>query len=158
MQSAYSRSIDFLRMIKSESRYENFVQLSLDLLLNSYLAMPVESDMATEFTIDRYTIGPSPSYPLHILANRYMCNNSSLRPHDGYTLVFMHAIGLHKETWEVTIRHLFALSKVSWGSGLRIREVYCIESPNHGESAILNEEVLRTQYAHKCNPEFSSSY
>ncbi|KAI5121764.1 hypothetical protein M0805_009575 [Coniferiporia weirii] len=90
---------------------------------------------------------PSPSSPF---ANVF---SSDCSDDDAITIVFFHATGFFKETWEPLITRLLALAsgsgsesseKAFGNSNLKIRDIYSIECPNHGESAILNERVLDT--------------
>ncbi|KAF8998958.1 hypothetical protein BDQ17DRAFT_1247067, partial [Cyathus striatus] len=60
----------------------------------------------------------------------------------GYTLVLTHAIRAHKETWEVTIRHFLIICNTSC-SPYHVKELYSIENPNHGESALLNVDIMQ---------------
>ncbi|KAF8148394.1 alpha/beta-hydrolase [Crassisporium funariophilum] len=85
------------------------------------------------------TLRPGPKNPFHVLAKKY-CTELSDKNLDGFTLVFLHAVGMHKETWEVIIERLFDLNKASVGN---IRDVFSIESPNHGESAVINQEAIQ---------------
>ncbi|KAJ2914575.1 hypothetical protein MD484_g5853, partial [Candolleomyces efflorescens] len=87
--------------------------------------------------METFVFDPRPSYPLLITANRYPFSENP----GGLTLVFAHGTGFHKEQWEPTIEDLKKLDD----TGI-IREVWSIEAPNHGDSAILNEEVLRLGY------------
>ncbi|KAF8880536.1 alpha/beta-hydrolase [Infundibulicybe gibba] len=96
-----------------------------------------------ELITEQLSVLPSSSYPLHVLATRYRNKHTSSK--DGYTLIFLHAIGTHKETWDVAIRNLFELSCTRYV--FTIRDAFSIECPNHGESAILNREVLQTQFS-----------
>ncbi|KAF8956585.1 alpha/beta-hydrolase [Flammula alnicola] len=99
--------------------------------------------------VEKLILEPSESYPLYVLATRYSANpppqSNSL---DDYTLICLHAVGSHKESWEVTIQHLLNLEcKSGHHAHPRIREVYIIECPNHGESAILNADILAKHYS-----------
>ncbi|KAF7358636.1 Abhydrolase domain-containing protein mpaH [Mycena sanguinolenta] len=91
-----------------------------------------------------YTFDPRPHYPLLLSANRYWDPSS---PHlddpTATTLVFTHGTGFHKEQIEPTIQELYDLVPVD---GPKIREVWSIDAPNHGDSAVLNEQVLRSGY------------
>jgi len=96
-------------------------------------------------------------FPLQVLATRYRTGDVSVPEsvEDGYTLVCMHAVGLHKETWQAVARHLLSsITKDSVGRphylGHIIREIYAIECPNHGESALVNKEILQTRYKDTC--------
>ncbi|EGO30149.1 hypothetical protein SERLADRAFT_341696, partial [Serpula lacrymans var. lacrymans S7.9] len=92
---------------------------------------------------------PSPDYPLYITAKRYWL--AEFEAHDAdpeaLTLILLHSTSFHKETWEPTVERVFRhLSQRGARSGLRRVKVRCawvIESPNHGESAQLNQEALQ---------------
>ncbi|KAJ7634074.1 Alpha/beta hydrolase fold-1 [Mycena polygramma] len=88
---------------------------------------------------------PSPSYPFHILATRY---NYAGNPHsssdDATTLIMLHALGVHKETWEITIARIFSLCD-SGASQVKIRDIFSIESPNHGHSSAVNAGEIAKQ-------------
>ncbi|KIK69091.1 hypothetical protein GYMLUDRAFT_188580, partial [Collybiopsis luxurians FD-317 M1] len=61
---------------------------------------------------------------------------------EGLVLMMAHGTGYHKEHWEPTIQYLFDLdleSKTTYG----IRECWAIDVQNHGEAAVLNEQVTR---------------
>jgi hydroxymethylglutaryl-CoA lyase len=92
-----------------------------------------------------FVFDPRPNYPLLITANRYPFSEDS----EGLTLVFAHGTGFHKEQWEPTIEDLKKLLEDD-RAVTKIREVWSIEAPNHGDSAILNEEVLRLGYTPIC--------
>jgi pimeloyl-ACP methyl ester carboxylesterase len=66
------------------------------------------------------------------------------RPHveekssnNGYTLLFSHGIGLHKECWEPVIETLLQHSCV--------RDAWSFDWPSHGEGAAVNSEVLNSR-------------
>ncbi|KII93753.1 hypothetical protein PLICRDRAFT_403847 [Plicaturopsis crispa FD-325 SS-3] len=86
------------------------------------------------------SIDPRPGYPLQVLATKYTSESQS---NDGYTLVFLHATGMHKESWDVSIQRLFDMFD---NNAVKIREVISIESPNHGESAEVNESAIREHF------------
>ncbi|KAG9315786.1 hypothetical protein JVU11DRAFT_3435 [Chiua virens] len=77
--------------------------------------------------------------------------NTSLGPEDNkaranlLTLIFTHASGAHKEWWEPIIHRLFEQQCMSGGL-LRFQDMWTIDMPNHGDSAVLNEEVLAWGY------------
>lgn len=48
---------------------------------------------------------------------------------------------LDKECWEPVLSKLFEM-RTDFGTPLHVREAWSIDSPNHGESAILNEDIL----------------
>lgn len=57
----------------------------------------------------------------------------------GTTLTDKPLIHVDKETWEPFIQSLFLLQPQT---GVRVGEVWSSESPNHGQSAIMNEDAL----------------
>ncbi|KAG7451534.1 uncharacterized protein BT62DRAFT_927244 [Guyanagaster necrorhizus] len=92
-----------------------------------------------------YVFDPRPNYPLVSTLKRYWKPSSPyLEDEDALTLIFAHGSGFHKEQWEPTIEDLFSFIEVH--GGLNIREVWSIDASNHGDAAILNEEVLRWGY------------
>ena len=99
-----------------------------------------------------YTFDPRPNYPLLATAKRYWIDGPDARDPNAYTLVFAHAIGFSKEHWEPSIEHLYDFFAGSDDSNtkIRIREVWSIDAPNHGEAAILNEEALQWGYQPIC--------
>lgn len=104
----------------------------------------------------RYTVPPSGDYPLHVVAKRYSLSEADTqRAQNGFTLILMHATGCCKEIWEVTILRLLERQKEAGGD--QIHDVFSIESPNHGESAELNELALKTHYPTDCECMFKDS-
>ncbi|KAJ7496724.1 Alpha/beta hydrolase fold-1 [Mycena latifolia] len=83
-----------------------------------------------------FTSPPHGACPFNVEAVRYVPDDSFA---DGFTLVFLHAMNLHKETFEPMILHLL---RQTWG--VRIRDIWCIDNPNHGRSARLNQKLLST--------------
>ncbi|KAK1220647.1 hypothetical protein PQX77_016600 [Marasmius sp. AFHP31] len=94
-----------------------------------------------------FVFDPRPNYPLLVTAKR-LRDASSPYANDptAYTLVFLHATGFHKEIWEPIVDDLLVVVKNKGGEQLRIREIWLIDSPNHGDAAILNEETLSWGY------------
>lgn len=90
----------------------------------------------------------------------------------GLSVIFLHATGLHKETWQPAIECLLrtngsesATSAAPWieeawsigelysWSDFEIeRSLFCrfSECPNHGQSFLLNAEALRQHYNNEC--------
>ncbi|PPQ76780.1 hypothetical protein CVT26_001952 [Gymnopilus dilepis] len=87
---------------------------------------------------------------LKMAAKRYT-RGPSERNRRGLTLLFAHCIGAHKEQWEPIIDRLFDLQK-NKDSCRRLREAWCFDYQNHGDSAVLNKEHLKDR------PEGVSSY
>ncbi|EKM50484.1 uncharacterized protein PHACADRAFT_152504 [Phanerochaete carnosa HHB-10118-sp] len=94
-----------------------------------------------------YTIDLRPQLPFYTTGNRYQTDPPR---NVGYTLILLHATGLHKETWEPVIQLLFGLSSKHSAPQGTIREAWAIECPNHGQSAVLNEKELE----HTCTEEW----
>ncbi|KAJ7498567.1 hypothetical protein FB451DRAFT_1202318 [Mycena latifolia] len=99
--------------------------------------------MATNLHCERTSIAPDDAYPFHVRAIKY---TSEGNPHqesdDALTLTLLtHSLGVHMETWEITAAHLFTLSTFAL-SRVKIREIFSIESPNHGGSALVNAEQI----------------
>lgn len=110
------------------------------------------------------TIPPSVLYPLYITANCYTPSYPESTPRDpnAVILVLLHSAGFHKEMFEPTISELFGTMDQSHGKrphtfssfGLagQIREIWSIECPTHGQSAVLNEdEIRKAEYDEKCS-------
>ncbi|KAJ4500841.1 Alpha/beta hydrolase fold-1 [Lentinula lateritia] len=110
---------------------------------------------------ESYIFDPRPHYPLLSTLKR-LWNPSwtdSTSP-DGLTLLFTHGTGFHKEQWEPTIDYLLELIRVSTASNsaqrrpslncrnndIKIREIWTIDAPNHGDAGVLNEKSLRNGY------------
>ncbi|KAF8998966.1 Alpha/Beta hydrolase protein [Cyathus striatus] len=101
--------------------------------------------MHASLIIEKCHLEPSTSYPFYVLATRYSTSGSlNITERDGYTLIMTHGIGAHKETWEVTIRHFLSICNTG-RSPYRVKELYSIENPNHGESALLNADIIQAQ-------------
>ncbi|KAJ6591568.1 Alpha/Beta hydrolase protein [Mycena vulgaris] len=75
---------------------------------------------------------PSPACPFRVSAVQYTPASPC---EDGATLVFLHAMSLHKETFAPMIEHLLAANPM-------VKDVWSIDNPNHGQSSVLNQELL----------------
>lgn len=104
-----------------------------------------------------YVFDPRPRFPFRIAAKRYWMgvlgpegddhDTFSKTGKDVRTLVFIHGLGCHKEHWEPTIEGLFENDlQASMGTSVRFRDMWSLDLLNHGDSAILNEEVCRWGY------------
>jgi hypothetical protein len=94
-----------------------------------------------------YVFDARPHYPLLVSVKRYWVPEFESKDADAATLVFAHATGFHKELWEPVLEELYAVSS---GTNSKIRDAWAIDCPNHGESAVLNEETLSTGYKPVC--------
>lgn len=98
---------------------------------------------------ESYVFDPRPNYPLLITAKRYWkAETQRTNDEDALTLVLAHGTGFHKEQWEPTIDDLFAV--LDQQQTVKVREVWSIDAPNHGDAAILNEGALRWGYTPIC--------
>lgn len=100
-----------------------------------------------------YVFDARPHYPLLISVNRYWVPEFESKDADAATLVLAHATGFHKELWEPVLEDLYdqvAVSSRTDSSASKIRDAWAIDCPNHGESAVLNEETLSTGYTPIC--------
>jgi len=96
-------------------------------------------------------------HTLHVAVKRYTSSKTPPSPR-GVTIILTHGvtfrefithllaskltqISLDKELWEPVLTRLFELP-TQYGNPLQIREAWTIDSPNHGESAALNDHVL----------------
>ncbi|KAJ7443108.1 Alpha/beta hydrolase family-domain-containing protein [Mycena latifolia] len=77
---------------------------------------------------------------LKMTANRYFTPESASNA-EGFSLLFAHCIGSHKEQWEPIIQQVFQLQQ-SKARHQRVREAWAFDWQNHGDAAILNREVL----------------
>ncbi|KAF8553493.1 alpha/beta-hydrolase [Imleria badia] len=103
-----------------------------------------------------YAFDPRPRFPLRIVAKRYWIgelgpegndHDTFFRTREDFrTLVFIHGLGCHKEHWEPTVERLFEHEQASTATSIRFRDMWSLDLLNHGDSAILNEEVLRWGY------------
>ncbi|KAH7925336.1 alpha/beta-hydrolase [Leucogyrophana mollusca] len=92
-----------------------------------------------------YVFDPRPNFPFFLAAKRYWTDGVE-HDKDSRTLVFAHATGFHKEHWEPTIGDLCKLFREQEHGNVKIREMWSIDAPNHGDAAILNEDTLRWGY------------
>jgi len=99
-----------------------------------------------------YVFDPRPRLPFRIAVKRYWIGECpdvidrekfSKHREDVLTLVFMHGIGAHKEHWEPTIQRLFLNQQAAARRSVRFHDMWSLDMPNQGDSAILNEEPLR---------------
>ncbi|EJD00106.1 alpha/beta-hydrolase [Fomitiporia mediterranea MF3/22] len=110
----------------------------------------MDSSSTPTLSSETFLVDSTPSFDLKVLAKRYVPNppfKLSSSPH-AITLVCFHATGFFKETWEPLLQRLLSRLQETQDakSSLQIGDIFSIESPNHGESAVLNEEVLERVY------------
>lgn len=94
-----------------------------------------------------YVFDPRPRVPFRIVANRYwtsQCPDEASKTEEGLlTLVLLSGHASHKEQWEPMIQRLFQHQEAA---PRRIHDVWSLDLPNLGDSAILNEKVLLGGY------------
>ncbi|KAI0730568.1 alpha/beta-hydrolase [Earliella scabrosa] len=94
---------------------------------------------ATDFTIS----GHPQDGGLTIALTRFCLVNDAVKPGgERLSLLFIHGVSYHKETWIPTIEHLFELQATVPSNTFSIIEAWAMDSPNHGGSAILNDTKL----------------
>ena len=69
---------------------------------------------------------------------------------DTITLIFAHATGFHKEHWEPTLNNLHTLLQATNSGSVKVQYVWSIDTPNHGDAAVLNEKALKWGYDPVC--------
>ena len=100
-----------------------------------------------------YVFDARPQYPLLVSVKRYWIPEFESKEADAATLILTHATSFHKEHWEPVLEDLYdqmADSYVINSPVPKIRDAWAIDSPNHGESAVLNEETLLSGYTPIC--------
>ncbi|EIW57918.1 alpha/beta-hydrolase [Trametes versicolor FP-101664 SS1] len=75
---------------------------------------------------------------LRLIAKRYVPEFSDRK---GFTLLFFHCTGSHKEVWEPTIAGILSPEDEAAGKPI-IREIWSFDMQNHGESSSWNNEAL----------------
>ena len=96
---------------------------------------------------EEYGFDPRPQFPFVIAMKRYP--NLDNEP-NGFTLIFTHGTGFLKELWEPIIKRIFVAGDAK-PNGLRIREAWAIDAPNHGDAATRNATLLQSgAYDHVC--------
>ncbi|KAF5337468.1 hypothetical protein D9757_002417 [Collybiopsis confluens] len=100
--------------------------------------------MSIPLLSEAYVFDPRPYYPLLSTIKRFW-HPSWTDSQDGLTLIFAHGTGFHKEQWEPTIEDLLAIIDQQHAN-IKIREIWTIDAPNHGEAALLNEKTLQWGY------------
>ena len=102
-----------------------------------------------------YVFDSRPFFPFRIVAKRYWIeeppdaidrDTSSKTREEVLTLVFMHGNGAHKEHWEPTIQQLFENQQAATQRTVQFHDMWSLDMPNQGDSAILNEETLLWGY------------
>lgn len=93
-----------------------------------------------------YVCDPRPDYPLVITAKRYWISELSSDDPSALTLVLAHGTGYHKEQWEPTIEYLYEYISNDASQTVKVKDVWSIDAPNHGDAAVLNEATLRWGY------------
>jgi hypothetical protein len=135
------------RQSRSEIKFDNYVP--------PYGCPPyyrLYTTAMSPLSCQSYVFDPRPNFPLLLTAKRYYDPSSPhLMDPIAFTLIFGHATGFHKEHYEPTIEDLYGLIRDTGShSSPKIREVWSIDCPNHGDAAVLNEDTLRRGYYPIC--------
>lgn len=101
--------------------------------------------LSTRTQSESYLFDPRPNYPFLLTAKRYWKPSATHSSHpDALTLICTHGTGFHKELWEPTLEYLWLLD------GVKVREIWSIDAPNHGDATIHNEDTLQWGYDSVC--------
>ncbi|KAI0061134.1 alpha/beta-hydrolase [Artomyces pyxidatus] len=93
-----------------------------------------------------YVFDPRPHSPLLVSVKRYWVPRLESKDPGALTLVLMHGVSFHNEQWEPLLEDLYRIMATT-DLEVPIRDVWAIEAPTHGESAVLNDAVLHPQAA-----------
>ena len=82
--------------------------------------------------------------PLQLSVKRYrFADYDHWRDEPGTILILTHGAGFHKEIWEPFLQEIDEAQRTSDLKGTsRIKEAWTVDCPNHGPSAVLNDEFL----------------
>lgn len=98
----------------------------------------------TQFAMSSRIVPPQHGYPFYVTAKRYRFNGCEPQHPDALTLLLLHSTSFHKEIYEPTFDELaLRLIRSAAVGAPKIKEAWVVECPNHGESAILNQELLK---------------
>ncbi|KAL1725606.1 Alpha/beta hydrolase fold-1 [Schizophyllum commune] len=86
-----------------------------------------------------------PAHRLLTAAKRYSVPNASPATPDALTLLFVHSTHTCKEYWEPTIDDLIAFASARGYHG--VREIWAMDSPYHGDTALLNPNAPERPYS-----------
>ncbi|KAL4255131.1 AB hydrolase superfamily protein [Pleurotus pulmonarius] len=89
------------------------------------------------------TVPPSSASPFYVQALQYTPEPEYSRD-DGLTLILFHAMNLHKETFHGLVARVLEDPTINSEGGVKIKDIWCIDNPNHGLSALLNAQLLGT--------------
>ncbi|KAJ7853346.1 Alpha/beta hydrolase fold-1 [Mycena olivaceomarginata] len=87
----------------------------------------------------------APGRVLKMTAKRYWTHESASNE-EGFSLLFSHCIGSHKEQWEPIIEQTFQLQQGK-ARHQRVREAWSFDWQSHGDAAVLNRELLENSRA-----------
>ncbi|KZT30213.1 hypothetical protein NEOLEDRAFT_318219 [Neolentinus lepideus HHB14362 ss-1] len=110
--------------------------------------MSGSSKLIQPLTCSTFSLAPELSgSPLHVVAKCYLDLNNPVSPTDtsAITLLFAHGIGLSTELWLPTIKKLYSIDSET-PKAVRIRSIWAVDSPNHGDAGVLNETVLKENH------------
>ncbi|KZS94478.1 hypothetical protein SISNIDRAFT_453402 [Sistotremastrum niveocremeum HHB9708] len=107
---------------------------------------------------ETFVVDPRPSYRYRVMGNRYTPKISRTATMSGnrdchISLVFLHSVGMFKETFEPVIEILLKKPNLQphSGSSTVIDEAWSIECPNHGKSALMNAKDIKRERGGPCS-------
>ncbi|KAG8967846.1 hypothetical protein FRC03_009249 [Tulasnella sp. 419] len=101
------------------------------------------------FTVIPHILEPNSTSgnPYYVTAKQYIptyTKSSAENDEDAVTIIAAHATGAHKEQFELTFGRLF--EQLAECGGVKIKEAWSIDAPNHGEAAVFNQEYVDTHF------------
>ncbi|TFK83326.1 alpha/beta-hydrolase [Polyporus arcularius HHB13444] len=97
----------------------------------------------TDFTLP----GPTEDGGYKLAFTRYRPEYASApidaRQHSQLSLVVLHSVASHKETWKPTVEHLFQLQTTAPNKAFAVLEVWAMDSPNHARAGVLNAALFK---------------
>ncbi|KAI5893179.1 alpha/beta-hydrolase [Schizophyllum commune H4-8] len=86
-----------------------------------------------------------PNHRLLTAAKRYSVPRTSPANHDALTLLFVHSTHTCKEYWEPTIDEFLDIASARGHRG--VQEIWAVDSPYHGDTALLNPDKPEMPYS-----------
>jgi pimeloyl-ACP methyl ester carboxylesterase len=80
---------------------------------------------------EEYILDGGSEFPYKVVAKRYRLKHQTHGMTTDPTLLLVHGLGFHKETWEPTLERLVDRCR---NSPVRFREAWAIDCPSHGDS------------------------
>lgn len=118
------------------------------------------SRMHVHLSSSLHVFDPRPNSPFLLSVIRYYIPSSSITSQnahlastdpDALTFIVAHGAGFHKEHHRPMLEDLFEMLVEARGK-IKVRDAWVVDAPHHGDSAVLNENLLRLdeEYSHVC--------